>query len=163
MKLQDILNCLVPAIFSLVVTTLEHEKSFLMQESASAVWSIAIYKDSLLLTSSNDIVQKDIETGVFQRTFRAHSSRISTFFVTNDSRMITSSYDDSVIVWDLVSGSVRKRIRLKSSNTIILCMFYMDEQVFTGGSDGNLRQIDLVTAKVVKIIGKRLMSHKSFL
>jgi hypothetical protein len=77
--------------------------------------------------------------------------------------MITSSYDDSVIVWDLVSGSVRKRIPLKSSNTLIRCMYYIDEQVFTGGLDGKLRQIDLVTAKVVKIIGKRLMSHKSFL
>jgi hypothetical protein len=71
--------------------------------------------------------------------------------------MITSSYDDSVIVWDLVSGSVRKRIPLKSSNTFIYCMFYMDEQVFTGGYDEKLRQIDLVTAKVVKIIGKQLM------
>jgi WD40 repeat protein len=163
MKFQDILKCLVPAIFSLVVTTLEHEKSFLMQNGAARATQINFYKDSLLITSSNDIVQKDIETGVFQRTFRAHSSQILTFFVTNDSRMITSSYDDSVIVWDLVSGSVRKRIPLKSSNTIIYCMFYMDEQVFTGGYDGKLRKIDLVTAKVVKIIGKRLMSHKSFL
>jgi hypothetical protein len=77
--------------------------------------------------------------------------------------MITSSYDDSVIIWDLVSGSVRKRIPLKSSNTLIYRMYYMDEQVFTGGLDGKLRQIDLVTAKVVKIIGKRLMSYKSFL
>jgi WD40 repeat protein len=153
----------MPAMISLVVTTLEHEKSFLMQNGAATATKIDFYKDSLLITSSNDIVQKDIETGVFQRTFRAHSSRISTFFVTNDSRMITSSFDDSVIVWDLVSGSVRKRIPLKSSNTIIRCIYYMDEQIFTGGYDGKLRQIDLVTAKVVKTIGKRLMSHKSFL
>jgi WD40 repeat protein len=153
----------MPAMISLVITTLEHEKSFLMQNGAGRATKINFYKDSLLITSSNDIVQKDIETGVFQRTFRAHSSQIFTFFVTNDSRMITSSFDDSVIVWDLVSGSVRKRIPLKSSNTIIRCMYYMDEQVFTGGFDGKLRQIDLVTAKVVKIIGKRLMSHKSFL
>jgi WD40 repeat protein len=142
-----------------VVTTLEHEKSFLMQNGAAKATKINFYKDSLLITSSNDIVQKDIETGVFQRTFRAHSSQISAFFVTNDTRMITSSYDDSVIIWDLVSGSVRKRIPLKSSNTLIQCMYYMDEQVFTGGYDGKLRQTDLVTAKIVKIIGKRLMSH----
>jgi WD40 repeat protein len=134
-----------------------------MQNGAAKATKINFYKDSLLITSSNDIVQKDIETGVFQRTFRAHSSLIFTFVVTDDSRMITSSYDNSVIVWDLVSGSVRKRIPLKSSNTIIQCLFYMDEQVFTGGYDGKLRQIDLVTAKVVKIIGKQLMSHKSFL
>jgi len=100
MKFQYILKCLVPDIFSLVVTTLEHEKSFLMPESASAVWSIAIYKDSLLLTSSNDIVQKDIQTGDIQRTFRAHKKTIYSFLVTNNS-MITSAYDDMIMVWDL--------------------------------------------------------------
>jgi WD40 repeat protein len=101
MKFQDILKCLFPAFIFFTATTLEHEKSFLMQENAAIVWSIAIYKDSLLLTSSNDIVQKDIQTGDIQRTFRAHKKTIYSFLVTNDSMMITSAYDDMIMVWDL--------------------------------------------------------------
>jgi hypothetical protein len=84
MKPELILKCLFPAMFGLLATGLEHEKSFLMQDSASTVWSIAIHEESLPLTSSIDIVQKDIQTGAIQRSFRAHKKPIISFLVTND-------------------------------------------------------------------------------
>jgi WD40 repeat protein len=121
-----------------------------MQESAAAVWSIAIYKDSLLLTSSNDIVQKDIQNGAIQRTSRAHKNTIYSFIVTKDSRMISSAYDDIIIVWSLETGSILKRIWLKSSDTLIKSMSFRDEQVFTSGLDMQVRQIDLESGKVVR-------------
>jgi WD40 repeat protein len=153
MKFKDILKCLFPAILGLLISALEHEKSFLLQESASIVWDIALHEDSLLLTSSNDIVQKDIQTGAVQRTFRAHQKAIITFVITGDSRMITSGYDDMIIVWDLGSGSILKRIRLRSSNTLIQSMYYQDDQIFTTGYDSTVRQIDLGSGRVVRAIG----------
>jgi WD40 repeat protein len=152
MKFQDILNCIFPAMVSLLVTSLEHEKSFMMQESASVVWSIAIYKDSLLLTSSNDIVQKDIQTGAIQRTFRAHKKPIVSFVVSNNSRMISSAYDDMIIVWNLETGSVLKRVWLRSSETFVRVLYFIDDQVFAGGLDEKLRQVEIISGRVLKTI-----------
>ncbi|KAI3655801.1 hypothetical protein MP638_001221, partial [Amoeboaphelidium occidentale] len=121
-----------------------------MQDGASIVWSIALYEDSLLLTSSNDIVQKDIQTGAIQRTFRVHKKPIYSFIVTEDSRMISSAYDDMIIVWDLETGSILKRIWLRSSGTRIRSIYLQDERVFMGGLDGEVRQIDLLSGKVVR-------------
>ncbi|KAI3655326.1 hypothetical protein MP638_004190, partial [Amoeboaphelidium occidentale] len=123
-----------------------------MQEYSAGVWSVAIYKDSLLLTSSNDIVQKDIQTGDIQRTFRAHKKPIVSFVVTNDSRMISSAYDDMIIFWDLETGSILKRIWLRSSGTLIRHMYYQSELVFAGGLDSKVRQIDLESGRVVRTI-----------
>jgi WD40 repeat protein len=123
-----------------------------MQESASAVWSIATYKDSLLLTTSSDIVQKDIHTGAIQRTFRAHKKPIFSFAVTEDSRMISSAYDDIIIVWDLLTGSIIKRIWLRSSDTLVRSIYFQDAQVFTGGLDKKVRQVDLASGRITKTI-----------
>lgn len=124
----------------------------MVQQSASVVWSIAIYKDSLLLTSSNDIVQKDIQTGAIQRTFRAHKKPIVSFVVSNNSRMISSAYDDMIIVWNLETGSVLKRIWLRSSETFVRVLYFKDDQVFAGGLDEKLRQVEIVSGRVLKTI-----------
>jgi WD40 repeat protein len=152
MNLPYILKYFVPAMMSLLLSALEHEKSFLLRESASPVWSIGLYKDSLLLTVSSDIVQKDIQTGAIQRTFRAHKKTIRSFVVTSDSIMISSAYDDMIIVWNLDTGSIMKRIWLRSPETLVTSLFLQDDQVFTGGFDNKVRQVDLVSGKVVKTI-----------
>lgn len=152
MKLQDIFRCLIPLILGLLVITLEHEKSFLLQDGASIVWSLAIYEDSLLLTASNDIVQKNVQTGAIQRTFRAHQKAIFSLVVTTDSRMISAANDDMIILWDLETGSMLKRIWLRSSDTLIKSLYLQDDQVFVGGLDSKLRQVDLVTGRVVRTI-----------
>lgn len=135
MKSQGIFGCLIPVIAALLAAALEHEKSFLLQESASIVWNLVIYKDSILLTSSNDIVQKDIQTGAIQRTFRAHTKPLYSFLVTNDSRMITSGFDDMIIIWDLKTGSILKRIWLGSSDALVRSISFQNGQVFTTGFD----------------------------
>jgi WD40 repeat protein len=144
------LACLLfEALFALF-----HEKSFLVQDGATDVNAIALYKDSILHTSSKDILEKDIATGILLRTFRAHSSLIDTFVVSEDNRMITSGYDNMIIVWDLVTGSILKRISLGASETRIQRIVLKNDQLFAGGLDGFARQINIRTGRVAKSIGK---------
>ncbi|KAI3656828.1 hypothetical protein MP638_004037 [Amoeboaphelidium occidentale] len=132
--------------------SLEHEKRFLLEDSASTVWRIALYKDSLLITSSNDIIQKDIETGSIQRTFRSHTNMVRTFIVLNDSRIIRTGNDDHIIIWDLETGSVLKRIWLRATNTLVRSISYQNGIIFAGGADNHLRQIDSLTGRILKTI-----------
>jgi WD40 repeat protein len=137
--------------------SLDHEKSFLVQDGASYVYSIALYKGSLLLTSSNDIVQKDIETGVIQRTFRAHTNQVWSFVLTNESKMISSAFDDLVYLWDLETGAILKKIWLGSSNTQVQGLSYQGNQVFAVGRDRKVRLINLETGRVTRTISKSLI------
>lgn len=142
------------AVIIYFVACLDHEKSYLLQDGSSSITWMAVYQNSLLITTSNDIVQKDIETGLEQRTFRAHTNQIMTFLVTEDSRMITAGWDDMIIVWDLVSGSLLKKISLGSLNTNVQGIAFWNEQVITGGDDSKARRIDLTTARVTRTVGK---------
>jgi WD40 repeat protein len=135
-------------------TSLQHEKSFLVQDGASVITTVAVYQNSILLTSSNDIIQKNIGTGLQQRVFRAHTNQILSFVLTNDSRMITAGWDDMIIVWDLESGSIMKRIWLGSSDTNVQSVSFWNEQVLTGGDDGKIRRVDLTTGRVSRTAGK---------
>lgn len=158
MELHGLMSLLV-MISALLSTSrsLDHEKSFLVQDGASYVYAIAIYKGSLLLTSSNDIVQKDIETGVVQRTFRAHTNQVWSFVLMNDSRMISSGWDDMVYLWDLETGSIQKKIWLGSSNTQVQGVSYQGSQAFVGGLDRKVRFINLETGRITRTISKYLM------
>jgi WD40 repeat protein len=133
---------------------LEHEKSFLVQNGASNVYAIALYGESLLLTSTNDIVQISIETGRVERTFRAHSNRIYSFLLTNDSRMISSSLDANIIVWDIKTGSILRRIWLGSENAMIVSITVQNGMLFAGCTDAKVRHVNLVTGRIVRAIGK---------
>ncbi|KAI3655386.1 hypothetical protein MP638_007509, partial [Amoeboaphelidium occidentale] len=69
--------------------------------------------------------------------------------VTNDSRMITSAFDDMIIVWNLETGSILKRIWLRSTETLVRSLYLRDDQVFTGGWDIKARQVDLLSGRIV--------------
>jgi WD40 repeat protein len=140
---------LISLLFCLA-NTLEHEKSFLLQDSAANVWQIALYQNSLLRTANNDIVERDLESGYIQKTFRAHTSQKQSFIVTDDFRTITSGWDNKIIVWDLESGSVVKRILFRSFKTMVSGISLWNNQLFAGGQDKAVRQVDLMTGKVVR-------------
>jgi WD40 repeat protein len=123
------------------------------QNGASNVLAIGLYRDSLLVTVSNDVVEKHIETGLLLRTFRAHDQTVYSFVVTNDSKMITSGYDDMIIVWDLVTGSILKRIWLRVLDTRINSLQAQNDLVIAGGLDNKVRQVDLVSGRIVRTIG----------
>lgn len=138
----------------LPLLTLEHERSFLLRESSSPVMNVQFYKNSVLVTCNNGICQKDIETGAMERTFKAHTKSITTFLVTNDQRMITAGRDDMIVLWNLATGSLIKRIPLGSKDTAIARVEYQDDQLYTCGQDGITRNVDLKMHKVVKSIGE---------
>jgi WD40 repeat protein len=147
-------NLLICAVVSSLFTALDHQKSFLLVDSAAIVQSIAIYKNSLLLTSSNDIVQKDIETGSILRTFRGHTNQIWSFVITENDRMITSAFDDMIIVWDLLTASILDRIWLRAQMTLVTSLVHQNNFAYAGGNDKSVRQIDLVSGRITKTIGK---------
>ncbi|KAI3656354.1 hypothetical protein MP638_000566, partial [Amoeboaphelidium occidentale] len=135
---------------------------------AGNVYAIALYGESLLLTSTNDVVQKSIETGKVERTFRAHSKSINSFVLTNDSRMITSSLDANIIVWNLDTGSILRRIWLGSENAMIMSISFQDGMVFAGCIDGKVRHVNLVTGRIVRAIDivysvTCVVAHNSFM
>jgi WD40 repeat protein len=130
-----------------------HEKSFSVQDGATNVNAIALYKNSILHTSSNDVLEKDIETGFLLRTFRAHINLITAFVVSEDFRMITSGFDNMIVVWDLETGSVIRRIPLGAVDTRISHISLVNDQLFTGGLDWIVRQVNLRSGQV-RSIGK---------
>jgi WD40 repeat protein len=136
-----------------IAVALEHEKGFLLADGPSDVDVICIFRNSILLPANNDIVQRDIETGELQRTFRAHTKEARAFVVTPDDRMISYGEDNMIIVWDLISGSVKKKIWLGATPTGIAKIIFRDNQLFTGGYDTRIRQIDLTSGKTVQTIG----------
>jgi WD40 repeat protein len=115
--------------------SLDHEKSFFLQDGDSNVNSIAFYEGAMLLTSSSDIIQRDMVTGATQRTFRAHTKVIYSFIVHENSTMITSGWDDMTVVWDLATGSILKRISLRISDAVIESLIVKND-LLIGGCNG---------------------------
>ncbi|KAI3655455.1 hypothetical protein MP638_006776, partial [Amoeboaphelidium occidentale] len=140
------------AMMSKMAVALEHEKSFLLTDSPSWVYLICPYKNSILLPAYNDIVQRDTKTGEVQRTFRAHTKRPRTFVVTDDNRMISWGEYDMIIVWDLISGSIAKKIWLGPTPTEIKKIVFGNDQLFTCGFDAKIRQIDLTSGRTIQTI-----------
>jgi WD40 repeat protein len=155
MNLQTFANIILIVLTTLPISALDHEKSFLVQDSFSSIYCIAVHKNFILISNSNDVVQRDVDTGEIQRTFRAHQSFIMSFLVTGDSRLITSSYDDMVIVWNFDTGSILKRISIRASGAQVHSIAFKNEIVFAGSYDMKVRQIDLAAGRVVKTFGKR--------
>jgi hypothetical protein len=56
MTSNNFITLLLLSLLCVLVSALDHEKSYLLQKDTSNVYSIAMYKDSLLLTVTNDIV-----------------------------------------------------------------------------------------------------------
>ncbi|KAI3659959.1 hypothetical protein MP638_004986 [Amoeboaphelidium occidentale] len=130
------------------VSAIEHTKSFLLQENVDHIRHIGVYKDSMLYTSSYDIVQRNIETGMVERTLRAHNGIINGLVVVNGSLLITGGWDNLVIVWDLHTGSVLKRYSFGSSSIMLNTQLVKNNLLLTSGFDGTVRMIDLESNRV---------------
>lgn len=142
-----------------LVLTLQHVKSFMSDSTATNIYGIAVYHKSLLITSSNDVVQKDIETGIIQRKFIAHSGQIQNILVVNGSTMITSAWDDMIIVWDLITGSISKRIWLEGSNKLPTSIQVKSDTLFVCGFDSKVRLVNLITGKVAVTINLNIEAN----
>jgi WD40 repeat protein len=157
MRLSAHIKIVVTASLSFFVICLEHHKSFLVQDGSSNVNCIAMHHNSLLISNSNDVIQKDVETGALQRTFRAHQNVIYSFVVTEDSRMIASAFDDMISVWSLETGSMLRKFWARSNEVQIQSVIYSNDKVVFGGGDRRIRQMDLVTGQILKSFGKSII------
>ncbi|KAI3659428.1 hypothetical protein MP638_000187, partial [Amoeboaphelidium occidentale] len=153
MLARTIIWLLQIVIVSKIAVTLEHEKSFLLIDGPSEVYVIGRFRNSILLQANSDIVQRDIETGEIIRTFRAHTKLVEAFVILDDDRMISSGEDNMIIVWDLVSGSVLKKIWLGSTPSGIATIIVRDNQLFAGGYA--IRQIDLTSGRTIDLTSGR--------
>jgi WD40 repeat protein len=147
-----LLAALLILSFNFIISALQHEKSFVFDSTAFTVYDIALYKRSLLITCSNDVVQKDIETGRFQRKLIAHAGLVQSILVVNYSTMITSGWDDMVIVWDLISGSIMKRIWLEAPKTFPTTMALWNNDLIVCGHDGKVRFLNILAGRVAHTI-----------
>lgn len=142
------LDLLLIILLPTVTLSLEHEKNFLLRVNAAAVWSLAFYKDSVLITTTNDIVQKSLDTGSIQRTFRGHNNRVRSIVAINETTLISGGWDDMIIMWSLETGSVIRRISFGSSYTLIEAISVENDLLFAGGADERLRFVNLATGRV---------------
>ncbi|KAI3655406.1 hypothetical protein MP638_007123, partial [Amoeboaphelidium occidentale] len=99
-----------------------------------------------------DVVEKDIETGSVKRTFRAHRDTVNYFVITDDSRMITTSYDDYLIIWDLVTGSILKRILVRITEEYFQSISFVHEVVVGVSAGTRVYQVDLRSGRFVRSI-----------
>jgi WD40 repeat protein len=157
---QKLLLTIGLAFLQASVSSLEHLRSYLLQDGSSNVAAIGINEGSLLLTASSDIVQKDLDTGAVQRTFRAHSGQVNAFLVISDNKMISSGWDDMIIMWDLVSGSVLKRIWLGSLDTRVEVVVLHNDYLYAGGFDKRIRKVDMITGKI-SVFGRSFEADKT--
>lgn len=138
--------------FNHMVSSLQHDKSFVVDSTASSVFAIALYNRSLLITSSHDVIQKDIETGSLERKFIGHTGQIFSLMVINDSTMITSGWDDMIILWNLITGSIMKRIWLGTSKTFPNSIGLLSNNLLVCGKDGKVRIVNIISSKVAQTI-----------
>jgi WD40 repeat protein len=98
-------------------------------------------------------VEKDIDTGAVKRTFRAHQDTINYFVITDDFRMITTSYDDYLIIWDLATGSILKRILVRITEDYLQSISFVNEVVVGVSAGTRVYQVDLRSGRFVRTIG----------
>jgi WD40 repeat protein len=70
--------------------------------------------------------------------------------VVEETQLITAGWDDMIVVWDLNSGAVLRRIRLGFTETFIKSISYENGQIYAGGVDQFVRRINLASGMVVK-------------
>ncbi|KAI3655631.1 hypothetical protein MP638_001174 [Amoeboaphelidium occidentale] len=127
-------------------------KSFMFEDTATAVVELALYNRSLLIATSTAVIQKDIETGSFLGKFIVHSGRVEVIMVTDNSRMITLGWDDMIVVWDLKTGSTLRRIWPEASNTFPQGAQLVSNSLFACGLDRRARIVNMISGRVVQTI-----------
>lgn len=122
-----------------------------------------MYQDTVLVTAGNDIKQIDVDTASVLRTFRGHSKQVVSFRLLYGSRMITSSWDDDIIVWDLETGSILRRMNIGYPGMSINSIDVHANEVIAAGASGLIRSLDCSTGVSSSIIGSLSMPNAKFL
>ncbi|KAI3658801.1 hypothetical protein MP638_002601 [Amoeboaphelidium occidentale] len=85
--------------------------------------------------------------------------KVETILVFNRSTMITSGGDDMVIVWDLICGSILRRIWLQATNTFPKSIQLSDNNLFVCRSDGIVRIVDMISGRVDQTVDVKAAAY----
>lgn len=109
--------------------------------------------DLFAVTSQNDIVLYDTETGNVVRTFRGHLGKVNSVAMSPDDRVLVSvsGSDSTVKVWDVESGRLIKDVS-DILGTVRNVAFSPDNTYFVTGSVGTDRVLQFWDAKTFELI-----------
>jgi WD40 repeat protein len=128
----------------------------------SNIYCIKSYQGSLLYNLGNDIVQRDNFTGLVQRVFRAHTDEVYSFLIKDEQILVSSGWDDMLILWDMLSGSIIRRIKAGTDMSIRSIDVWAD-RVFVAGGNGQVKGISLSTGRVRSVQCKLRSDQNSLL
>lgn len=148
----NLIQILCLSLFCINLQSLQHAKSFIVQDDINSLSGLALYQNSMLLNALNDIIEKDIETGEVRRIFRGHTSTVTAFTIFKQNFMVTAGLDLQLILWDLVSGSIIKRVALGADGASVQAVAAVGDTAFVGTFFARILKIDLITGQVVRNI-----------
>ena len=85
--------------------TLEHERTLLDEEDASAVWSLAAWEGNLISGHADGVIRAwHVATGVCYRKLEGHTAGVRCLAVSG-TRLVSGLDDGSVKVWAMGAGA----------------------------------------------------------
>lgn len=92
------------------------------------------------------------QTQIMETSLKEHRSRVSSIFVNkNDSQAISSSYDGSCIIWDIVSNT--RILALFESTMFKQILYHPDEsQIITTGSNRKITYWDCFDGQAIRML-----------
>jgi WD40 repeat protein len=131
----------------------------LFAESIGDVLKVAISPDDRLVAkggSNGKIIIWELGTGQNVHSIKAHDSHVvGLVFTANSKKLISSSFDQTIKIWDLESGSCLQILQLQAP--VYRIAINQDSTILASGSNcGDILLWDIVTGKILK----RLVGHK---
>ncbi|KAI9087587.1 hypothetical protein K1719_030457 [Acacia pycnantha] len=101
-------------------------------------------------SSSNNLFVWDVNSGRVRHTLTGHTDKVCAVDVSKASsrHVVSSAYDRTIKVWDLVKGYCTNTI-IFYSNCNALCFSMDGLTIFSGHVDGNLRLWDIQSGKLL--------------
>lgn len=130
-----------------------------------SVLDLAVTHDNqsiIAASSSNNLYAWDFNSGRVRHTLTGHTDKVCAVDVSKVSsrHVVSSAYDRTIKVWDLVKGYCTNTI-IFYSNCNALC-FSMDGQtIFSGHVDGNLRLWDIQSGKLLSEVAAHSLAVTS--
>jgi WD40 repeat protein len=143
---------LILSIFHLLFlhgACLVHTKSFLLQIDFTVVQAVIVQNGSLFHTTGIDIVQRDTDTGLIRRTLRAHSQAVQTMVLVDRQTLVSVAWDDLLVVWDLPTGSIIRRINLTPRNLYPQKLSFTDSRIIVGNAGNSLTIANYQTGRIL--------------
>ncbi|GAU75618.1 cytochrome D1 domain-containing protein [Fusibacter sp. 3D3] len=115
-------------------------------------------KISVLRTDVGDLVVVDNVNDEIKHELIGHTAYVNRIVISPNKKYIaTSSYDDSVIIWDMSSGALLEQLQKRSRNILDLNISPNSKKMVISFEDGAVEVWDIESRNIVKV----LKSHTS--